>query len=124
MISFGFYSTHYKVYIHILCIRTERQTTESFNITHVISYSDNQTPILYQGSDDSCEGYRNSDIISLLHPSQAINYCNQSVLAIVPDLKIFVFSITIFGLISRSALVQFCLLRARYLYNSTGHLHC
>ena len=41
-------------------------------------------------------------------------------LAIVPDLIIFVYSITIFDLISRSVLVQFILLRASYLYISTG----
>ena len=107
VISFGFYSTHYKVYIHILCIRTKRQTTEPFNITHVISYIDNQTPILYQGSADSCEGYRNSDIIRLLQPSQTIHYCNQSVLLIVQDLNVFVFSIMIFALTLRRALVHF-----------------
>ena len=41
-------------------------------------------------------------------------------LAIVLDLKIFVFSITIFDLITRSALVKFFLLRVRYLYKLTG----
>ena len=41
-------------------------------------------------------------------------------LEIVPDLNIFVFSITIFDLLSRSALARFILLRARYLFNSMG----
>ena len=75
---------------------------------------------LYQGSADCCEGYRNSDIICLLQPSQAIRYCNQSVLAIVPYLNIFIFSIMIFDLISRIALTRFSFLRARYLYNLMG----
>ena len=54
-----------------------------------------------------CEGDRNSNIIHLLQPSQKIHYFNQSVLAIVPDLNIFIWSIAIFDLIPRSALVQF-----------------
>ena len=107
VISFDFYSTHYKVYIHLPCINSHRRTTAPFVITHVISSSNLQTPILYQGSDDCYEGYRNSGIIFLLQPSQKINYCNQSVLAIVPDLNILIWSIVIFYFISRSALVQF-----------------
>ena len=107
VLSFGFYSTNYKVYIHLTCINTQQRTTSPFDITYVISSSDRQTLRLYQGSADCCEGYRNPDIIRLLQPSQTINYCNQSVLGIVPYLNIFVFSITILDLISRSALVQF-----------------
>ena len=75
---------------------------------------------MYQGSADRCEGDHKSDRICLLQPSQAIHHCNQSVLAIVPDLNIFIFSVTIFDLISRSALTRFSLLHARYLYNSAG----
>ena len=41
-------------------------------------------------------------------------------LAVVPDLNISVFSITVFDIISIIALVQFSLLRASYLYNSKG----
>ena len=96
VISFGFYSDHYKVYIHLPYINTQIRTPSTFDITHVISNSDCKMPRLYQGSDDYCEGYRNSNIICLLQPSQKIHYCNQLVLAIVPDLDIFVFSITIF----------------------------
>ena len=70
---------------------------------------------MYQGPADNCEGYCSSDIIRLLQPSQTIHYCNQSVLAIVPDLNILVFSITIFDLILRSALVQF-LYYVKYIY--------
>ena len=120
VISFGFYSTHFKVYIHLPCINTQQRTTSPFDDTPVISYSDHRTTGMYQGSADSCEGDCNSDIIRLLQPSHEIHYCNQSVLAIVPYLNIFVFSITIFDLISRSALVQLCLWCASYLYNSTG----
>ena len=80
----------YKVFIYLPCINTQQQTTATFYITHVISSSDHQTPRLYQGSANPCEGYRNSNIISLLQPSQTIHYCNQSVLAIVPDLNIFI----------------------------------
>ena len=61
---------------------------------------------IYQGSADSCDGDFNSDLIRLLQESQAIHYCNQSVLAIFPDMNIFVFSITIVDIILRSALVR------------------
>ena len=107
VIFFGFYSNHYKVYIHLNCINTQQGITVQFNITHVISCSNRQTTRPYQGSSDSCEGYRNSGIICLLQPSQTIHYCNQSVLAIVSDLNILLWSITIFDLILGSALVQF-----------------
>ena len=114
MISFGFYSTHFKVYIHLPCINKQLWTTAPFDNTPVISSSERQTSWLYQGSDNRCEVDRNYDIFYLLQPSQAVHYRNQSVLAIFPDLNIFVFSITIFDLISRSALVRFSLLRAIY----------
>ena len=61
---------------------------------------------LYQGSADSCDVDRNSDLICMLQKSQVIHYCNQSVLVIVPDLNIFVFSIKIVDIILRSALVR------------------
>ena len=95
----------YKVFICLPCIITQQQTTAPFYITNVLSYSDRQTPRMYQGSADFCEGDRNSGVIRLLQPSLTIYYCNQSVLAIVPDLNIFVWSIKIFYLILRSALV-------------------
>ena len=62
VISFGFYSTNYKVYIHLPRINTQQQTTATFNITHAISSNDRQTPRLYQGSENCCEGDRDSDI--------------------------------------------------------------
>ena len=120
VISFHFYSTNFKVYIHLSCIYTQRQTSAPFDITPTISYSDRRTTGMYQGSADCCEGDHNSDIICLLQPYQEIHYYNQSVLEIVPDLNISVFSITISDLILRSALVRLCLLRASYLYNLTG----
>ena len=95
-----------KVYIYLLCFNTQRQTTAPFDNTIIISSSNHQNTGLYQASDDHCEGYSNSDLIRLLEKSQAIHYCNQSVLAIFQDLNIFVFSITIVDLISRSALGQ------------------
>ena len=110
----------YKAFIYLPCINTQQLTTAPLDITPVISYINHQTTVLYQNSADRCEGYRNSVIICLLKPSQIIHYCNQSVLAIVPDLSIFVFSINIFDLISRRALVRLCLLREIYFYNSTG----
>ena len=110
----------YKVYIYLTSINTQQQATSLFNNTPVISSRDHQTTGLYQSSADSCEGDRKSYIICLLQQSQTIHYCNQSVLSIVSDLNIFVLSITIFYLISRSALVRFSYLRASYLYNSTG----
>ena len=106
VILFGFYSTHFKVYIHLPCINTHRRTTVPFNITPIISYGDLRTTGMYKGLADRCEGYRKSDIICLLQPSQTIHYCNQSFLAIVPDLNLFVFSIAIFDLILRRDLVQ------------------
>ena len=115
VISFGFYSTHFIVYIHLPLISTHQQTTSPFNITSIISSSNSQKTGLYQGSADHCKRYRNSNIICLLQPSQAINYCNQSVSGIVPDLNILVCSITIFDLISRSTLVRFSLLRAIFM---------
>ena len=96
----------YNAFIYLPCINTQRQTTAPFDVTHVISSSDRQTPRLYQGSADRCEVYRNSDIIRLLQPSQTIHCFNQTVLVIVPDLNIFVFSIIFFYLVLRSALVQ------------------
>ena len=117
VISFGFYSTHFKVYIHLPSINTQKRTTEPFDNTPVISPSNSQTIGLYQVSTNHCEGYHNYNIICLLQPSQAINYSNQSGLAIVPDLKILVFSIKCFDLILKSTLVWFSLLCAIYLYN-------
>ena len=102
MISFEFYSTNFKVYIHIPCINTQRQKAAPFDDTSVILSSDRHNTGLYQGSANCCEGDHNSDIILLLQQYQKIHYCNQSVLAIVPDLNIFVFSISIIDLISRS----------------------
>ena len=99
VILFGFNSTHYKVYIHIPCINTHQRTTAPFYITHIISYIDHWTPRLFQGSADHSEEDHNSDIICLLQTYQSIHNCNQSVLAIVLDLNIFVWSIAILDLI-------------------------
>ena len=95
-----------KAFIYLPCINTQWRAIAPFEENSFISSRDNQKTGLYQGSADRCEGYRNSDLIRLIQKSQAINYCNQSVLAIVPDLNIFVFSITIDDLILRSALVR------------------
>ena len=46
VISFYFYSTHYKVYTHRPCINTHQRTTAPFDINYVISSSDCQTPRL------------------------------------------------------------------------------
>ena len=102
-----FYSTHYKFYIHLPCIITQQRTTAPFYKTWILSFSDFQSPRLYQGSADCCEGYRNSDVIFLIRLSLTIHYCNQSVLAIFPDI------------ISRSTWYSTFLLRISYLYNST-----
>ena len=107
VISFEFYWTHYKVYIHLPFINTQRWTTAPFPITNFISSIGHITQILYQGSVNCCEGYDNFNIISLLHPSQKSYYCIQSVLAIVPDLNIFVWSITILDLILRRSMLHF-----------------
>ena len=88
-----------KVYIYLPCINTQRQTTALFNANSVISSSDHRKIGLYQGSADRSEGDHNSDIIRLLQKYQAIHYYNQLMLVIVPDLNIFVISITIVDLI-------------------------
>ena len=87
---FFFNSTHYKLYIHIPCIITQRQTTATLHGNRVLSSCYRQTPIMYQESADHCEGDRKWDVIGLLHSSLTIHYSNQLVLAIVPDLNIFV----------------------------------
>ena len=66
VIRFDFYSTNYKVCIHLPCINTQRQTSEPFDITQVISSRNCQTLRLYQGSADNCEGDHNSDSFCLL----------------------------------------------------------
>ena len=71
-----------KVYIYLPCIETQRREKAPFDETPVISSSDHRKKGLYQGSADCCEGDRNSGLICLLQKSQAIHYCNQSVLAI------------------------------------------
>ena len=120
VILFGFYSTRFKVNINLPCINTQQRTTARFDDTFVVSSSNRQNTVLYQGSADCCEVDRNSGIIRLIQQSRAIHYCNQLVLAIFPHLNIFVFVITIVDLILRSALIRFSLLLASYLYNSTG----
>ena len=95
-----------KVYIYLPCINTQQLATSPFDKTPVISSSDHQKTGLHQWSSNMCEGDRNFDLTRLLQQYQAINYCSQSVLVIVPDLNIFVFSIIIVDLISRSALVR------------------
>ena len=107
VILFGFYSKNYKVYIHLPCINTQWWITAPFDITQFISYSNRQMPILYQWSEHRCEVVCNFYIIGLLKPSQTIHYCNWSVLELVPDMNILVWSILIFDLISRGALVQY-----------------
>ena len=99
VILVSLYSINFEVYIYLPYINTHQQETAPFDNTPVISSSNHQKTGLYQGSADHCEGDRNSDLIRLLQQYQAINYCNQSVLAIVPDLNIFVFSIMIVDLI-------------------------
>ena len=106
MISFIFYSIHFEgLYIFIMHQHTATSNSTIWKIP-VISSSNHQKTGLYQGSADSFEGDRNFDLISLLQKYQEIHYCNQSVLAVFPDLNIFVFSITIVYLVSRSALVR------------------
>ena len=55
VISFDFYWTRNKVYIHLPFIVTQQQTTVPFYITHVLSSIDCRTPRLYHGSADLCE---------------------------------------------------------------------
>ena len=91
----------------IRLINTQWQTKAQFNTTYVLSFSKFQKQRLYQQSAYPCEGDRNLDVICLLQEYMTIHYCNQSVLAFVPDLNIFVLSITICDFILRSALVQY-----------------
>ena len=115
VILFGFYSFHLNIFIHLPWNNTQRQTTEPFKVNPVLSSSHRRKTGIYRGSENCCEEDRNSDILHLLQQSRATHYCNQSMLNIVPDLNIFIFSITIFDLILRIALVRFSLLRASYL---------
>ena len=108
MIFFGFCWSHFKVYIHLPCINTQRPTKAPFSKT------------LHQGSGNNFDWDHNSDIICLIQISQVVQYCNEWVLDIVLDLNIFFFSITSSDIILRSALIQFWLLRASYFYTSTG----
>ena len=105
-ISFSFYSIYFEVYIYSLCNNTQQRATSPFYDTPVISSSDHKKTEPYQVSANLCEGYRNSDLVCMLQQSHAIYYCNQSVLEIVPDLNIFLFSITIVDIILRSSLVR------------------
>ena len=120
MISFDFYSTHYKVYIHLPCITKQRRKKSPFGIAHFISSSNFRTPRLYQGSANRCEGDSKSNIIRLLQPFQTIHYYNQSVLVIVPDLNRFVWSITILISFWEAPWYSSFLLRSIYLYNLMG----
>ena len=95
-----------EVHIYLPCINRQRRAKAPFGDAPGISSSDHRKTGLYQGSDNRCEEYFNSDLIRMLQQSQSIHYCNHLVLAIVPDLNIFVFSITIVDLISKSALVR------------------
>ena len=106
LISFDFYSTYYKVFIYLPCINTQRRTTALINITLVLSYIDHRTPRRYQGSSSHCEGDCNSDVICLIQPFLTIHYCNQSVLATIPDLNIY-FWYYDFDIVSRSALIHY-----------------
>ena len=120
MISFDFYSNHYKVYIHLPWNNTHQQTIATFDINQVIPSSDRQSPRQYQRLADCCEGDCTSDIIILLHQSQTVHYCNQSVLVIVLDLNIFVWSITILISFWETPWYSSFILHASYLYNPMG----
>ena len=86
--------------IKVICIYPAsthiRRIKAPFNINHFVSYRDHRRPRRYQGSANHCEKDCNLDVICLIQQFLTIHYCNQSVLAIVPDLNIFVWSITIF----------------------------
>ena len=73
-----------KVYLYLSCIDTQQRAKAPFGKTPIISSSDHQKIGLYQGPVNICEGDRKSDLIFLIKKSQAIHYCNQSVLAIFP----------------------------------------
>ena len=120
VISFSFIPFILKVYIYLPWINTHLRGTAPFDNTCIISSSDHQKTGLYMESADCCDEDHKSDLIVLIQQSQAIDYCNQSVLVIVPDLNTFVFSITNGNFTSRSALVRFCFLYVRYLYDLTG----
>ena len=92
--------------IYLPCINTQRRTTATFDKNPSISSSDHKNTELYLRSPDRFEGDSNNDLICLILKYQSIHYCNQSVLAIVADLNILVFSIIIDDFISISALVR------------------
>ena len=119
MISFSFYLVHFEGFYIFTPHQHTAMKKSSFNNTSVISSSDHQKTGLHLGSANRCERDFNLNIISLLQQSYTIHYFNQSVLAIVPELIIFVFSNMIIDHILRSALVRFSLLCESYLYNLT-----
>ena len=49
VISFGFYSFHFKVYIHLICINTQQRTRAPFDKTSGISSRNHQKTGLYEG---------------------------------------------------------------------------
>ena len=90
------------------------------NQVYFIKPSDHQNTGLYQESADRCEGYRDSDIIRLAS-AISMNPLPQPIsIGDFPRPEHDLFSITIVDIILISFLLPFSLLRASYLYNSTG----
>ena len=98
---------------------SNKQQHHSTSLTcYHIATSEHQYCIM--GSDNRCEGDRNLDLICLFQSYLTIHYCNQSVLVIVPDLNIFVWSITVLISFIEAPWCSTFLLRAIYFYNSAG----
>ena len=125
MILFDFYSTRNKVYIHLSCIIAQQKTLSQFESTLVLSSCNLRTSIMYQGSDVHCNRDHNSFLICLLQPYLKFVSCNISVLVIVPNLNILVWSIKMFFLILRNVLAIFISWQRLWFYNfrSSPDLH-
>ena len=102
--------------IMFCCRQVHLRPPESFNCWHKAKH---WKIMKYQGSDDCCEGYRDSDLNLLASVilwqyttvTNSVKYC--------PGPERDIFSISTDDLISRSALLGFSILRVSYYYNLT-----
>ena len=98
-----------KVYIYLPYINTQRWSTSPFDDTPIVSprHSKYWNTGLYQGSDDRCEGDRDSDLNLMASAILVIQYYNQPVLAIALDLNVTY--LVLWSLISFQEAPWYCL---------------
>ena len=105
-----------KVYIHFLYINTQRQENAPFDDTTVILplQSEHLRTGIYQGSANCCEGDCDYDLNFLASAILGNALLQPKRVSDCPGPERDILSIAIVDIISRSALVRFSLLRARY----------